>query len=334
MKKILLLGTGGTIACELSQSGSLAPALATADLLRYVPGIRELCEVESRQVLHLDSTDIAPAHWLILACAIRESYADYDGFVVTHGTDTMAYSAAALSYLIQNSSKPIVLTGAQKPIGAETTDSKSNLYDSFLFACDAQSHGICVVFNGEVILGTRARKVNSKSFRAFASINFPAIAQIRDGRIFRYFPEEQQGDPIFYDALNPKVALLKMYPGLLPEVLETILQTHDALLLECFGTGGLPSIQGQPLLFEAIERAANAGKTIAMTTQVQNEGSDLSVYSVGSSLIGHPRILEAHDMSSEAALVKLMWALAQSSEAKKIATLFQTQVAHDLMVEP
>ena len=126
MKKVLMLGTGGTIASEVTPSG-LAPALTSAELLRCVPEISSLCSVTCEELFSIDSTNVTPAHWLTIARAIRAHYEEYDGFVIAHGTDTMAYTAAALSYLIQYSPKPIILTGAQKPIVFENTDSKTNL---------------------------------------------------------------------------------------------------------------------------------------------------------------------------------------------------------------
>lgn len=134
MKHILMIGTGGTIASEMSPDG-LTPEISSEQLLAAVPRIGELCEVDCLQLYSLDSTSLRPAHWQGLARAIRERYDDYDGFVVSHGTDTMAYTAAALSYLIQGSPKPIVLTGAQKPIWFDGTDSKRNLTDAFVYAC-------------------------------------------------------------------------------------------------------------------------------------------------------------------------------------------------------
>ena len=130
MKKVLMLGTGGTIASGMTQSG-LIPVLTTQELVEKVPEISSLCRVTCRQLFSIDSTNITPTHWLTIAQAIRESYDAFDGFVIAHGTDTMAYTAAALSYLIQGSPKPIILTGAQKPILFENTDSKANLADAF-----------------------------------------------------------------------------------------------------------------------------------------------------------------------------------------------------------
>ena len=151
MKNILMIGTGGTIASEKTPSG-LTPELTTEQLLSFIPGIADVCRVECLQLYSLDSTNIRPDHWLGLARAIRQHYDQYDGFVISHGTDTMAYTAAALSYLIQDCPKPIVLTGAQKPIWFDGTDSKRNLIDAFLYACRGCG-GVQIVFNGRVILG-------------------------------------------------------------------------------------------------------------------------------------------------------------------------------------
>lgn len=203
-KRILFIGTGGTIASEMSDEG-LLPGVGASALLGYVPDVAELCEAESVQLFDLDSTNIGPAEWLGMARAIRDNYQRFDGFVISHGTDTMAYTAAALSYLVQRSPKPIILTGAQKPIGFDTTDSRQNLRDAFACACDGGIHGVCIVFNGRVILGTRARKTHSKSFDAFSSINYPNIAAVRDGRIMRYIEPEHLPEPRFYGGLDTRV---------------------------------------------------------------------------------------------------------------------------------
>ena len=134
MKKILMLGTGGTIASEMSPDG-LTPELGPQQLLRYVPAVSALCEVDCLSLFSIDSTNITPAHWREVTRVLRDHYDDYDGFVISHGTDTMAYTAAALSYMVQGSQKPIVITGAQKPINYDSTDSKLNLLDAFTCAC-------------------------------------------------------------------------------------------------------------------------------------------------------------------------------------------------------
>ena len=211
MKKILMIGTGGTIASEMTPEG-LTPELSTHQLLAYLPRIAQLCHVDCIQLCSLDSTSIHPAHWLGTAQAIREHYDDYDGFVISHGTDTMAYTAAALSYLVQDSPKPIILTGAQKPIWFDGTDSKRNLTDAFLYACRGCG-GVQIVFNGRVILGTRARKTYSKSFRAFSSVNYPDLAVVQDEHLLQYIRCDSRPRPLFYDRLDPHVGLLKLIPG-------------------------------------------------------------------------------------------------------------------------
>ena len=172
MKKILMLGTGGTIASEMTPEG-LTPELTPQQLLRSVPAIRTLCHVDCVNLFSLDSTNITPAHWRQIASAIRDRYDLYDGFVISHGTDTMAYTAAALSYLVQGAGKPIMLTGAQKPINYDSTDSKLNLMDAFVCASSGKLAGVNIVFSGRVILGTHARKTCSKSFAAFPASTTP-----------------------------------------------------------------------------------------------------------------------------------------------------------------
>ena len=177
MKHILMLATGGTIASRDTGEG-LAPAITSREILGYVPAIGELCRVETIQLMNLDSSNLGPRHWLQMARAIEERYDQYDGFVVTHGTDTMAYTAAALSYLIQFSPKPIVLTGSQKSICLENTDARMNLYNAFLYAAAEGSRGVSLVFDGKVILGTRAVKTHSSQLHAFESINAPQVGTV------------------------------------------------------------------------------------------------------------------------------------------------------------
>ena len=331
MKKILMIGTGGTIASEVTQDG-LAPELTSAQLLEHIPAISELCQVESIQLLNLDSTNIAPCHWRLMARCIRDHYAAYDGFVITHGTDTMAYTAAALSYLIQSSPKPIILTGAQKPIGFDSTDSKINLLDSFRCATE-DLPGVSIVFNNKVILGTRAEKTHSKSFQAFSSINYPLLGVLRDGRLLRYIRQDCGAAPIFYDQLDTKVGLLKLIPGTDSALLDYMLQRNDALIIESFGVGGLPSYDGSDF-YESIRLAMEKGKTVVLTTQVQNEGSDLLVYNVGHRLKESLGVLEAYDMTAEAVTAKLMWILGQTRERREIERMFYTPVAHDILWRP
>ena len=327
-KKILLIGTGGTIASELGENG-LKPELTSDQLLRYIPDIDRICRVECEQLFSLDSTNIQPKHWARIAEAIRQRYREFDGFVVSHGTDTMAYTAAALSYLIQGSPKPVVLTGAQKPIGFETTDSKQNLRDAFAVAVSDMA-GVVLVFNGKIILGTRARKTRSKSFEAFSSINYPFLGLVQDGRVIRYIRPEARAAPQFYSNVNPKVALMKLVPGADCGVAAYLLDHHDALIIESFGVGGLPAYKAGDY-YDVVKAGLDAGKTVVMTTQVENEGSDLTVYHVGGSVKRDLPILEAYDMTTEAVTAKLMWILGQTTDGQLVKELFYAPVACDIL---
>jgi len=177
-QRLLFITTGGTIASVRTAQG-LKPVLTSEELLAHLPELQQLCCPETLNLCSIDSTDLGPEHWLMMAKAVQENYALYDGFIICHGTDTLAYSAAALSYLIQNADKPIILTGAQQPISNEITDAKKNLRDSVICALDPGSRGVMVVFGGHVIAGTRAKKNKTISYDAFASVNFPALALVR-----------------------------------------------------------------------------------------------------------------------------------------------------------
>ena len=330
MKKILMIGTGGTIASEMTPEG-LTPELNTRQLLDFIPDIGKLCRVDCIQLYNLDSTNICPENWLGVVDTLRKNYDAYDGFVISHGTDTMAYTAAALSYLIQGSPKPIILTGAQKPIWFDGTDSKRNLTDAFLYACRGCG-GVQIVFNGKVILGTRARKTFSKSFQAFSSVNYPDLAVLQDERLLQYIRTESLPRPIFYDTLCQNVGLLKLIPGTKRELVEFMVERYDGIVIESFGVGGLPDYPGQefyPVVRQAVER----GRIVVMTTEVPNEGSDLSVYHVGGHLKSTLRLLEAFDMTTEAAVCKLMWILGQTKEFERVRELFNRPVAWDILTQ-
>lgn len=331
MKRILMIGTGGTIASGKTAEG-LMPELTSEQLLSFVPAVSALCRAECLQLLSLDSTNLAPSHWLLIAKAIRERYDRYDGFVINHGTDTMAYTAAALSYLIQGSPKPIVLTGAQKPIWFDGTDSKRNLTDAFLYACRGCG-GVQIVFNGKVILGTRARKTCSKSFQAFSSVNYPDLAVVQDEHLLQYMRCACYPSPVFYDALDDKVGLLKLIPGTPAAVLEFMLDRFDGLVIESFGVGGLPEYEGDASYFDIIHRGIARGKLVVMTTQVPNEGSNLAVYHVGGRLKSALCLLEAYDMTTEAAVAKLMWIMGQTRDFDEAERLFYRPVARDILYE-
>lgn len=328
-KKILLIATGGTIASKVSESG-LKPQTSPDELLEYIPQVREICDVETVQVLNLDSTNMEPRHWIMIVSTIKENYHNYDGFVIVHGTDTMAYTAAALSYLIQNSRKPIVITGSQKPMATEITDARSNLLDSFLYASDDRSQGVQIVFDGKVIAGTRAKKVRSKSYDAFSSIDFPCLALIQDGNIMRYMPILPYEEPvIFYENVDENICLLKLIPGIRPEILPWLFDHYDSIVVESFGVGGIPMSISKEFYRLCQEHPETL---VVMATQVAHEGSDMTVYEVGHDMKRYCRFLESYDMTLESVIAKLMWILGNSQgNREQVEELFYRKINYDII---
>ncbi|MBQ9114271.1 MAG: asparaginase [Clostridia bacterium] len=329
MKKILMIATGGTIASHSGADG-LIPELQAGELLKNVPEVFEFCEPSAIQIYNIDSTNVTPQHWIKLAAAIREHYEEYDGFVVCHGTDTMSYTAAMISYMVQHSPKPIVFTGSQKPIDKEDTDGRINLRDSFLYAASDRASDVVIVFQGKVIAGTKAKKVRTKSYNAFTSVDFPNLAVIRDGKIIQYITTPKQEKPEFFLELNEKVALLTLTPGVKAEILDIYFRYHDAVVLSGYGTGGIP--EGEYYgFYEVIESWERKGKTLVVTTQVQQEGSDMNVYRVGRGLKNRFDLLESYSMTYESIITKLMWILALTKNDDEVRKLFYKTVNYDLI---
>lgn len=329
MKKILMIATGGTIASQLGVEG-LLPQINAEGLLKCVPEVFDFCQPSAIQIYNIDSTNVTPQHWRLLAQTIQDNYDAYDGFVVCHGTDTMSYTAAMISYMVQHSPKPIVFTGSQKPIDKEDTDGRINLRDSFLYAASDTASDVVIVFQGNVIAGTRAKKIRTKSFNAFESVDFPNLAVIRDGRIIQYITPPKQEKPEFYLELDEKVGLLTLTPGLKGEMLDAYFRYHDAVVLSGYGTGGIP--EGEYYgFYEVIERWQQKGKTLVVTTQVQQEGSDMSVYQVGRGLKNRFELLESYSMTYESIITKLMWILPLAKNSEEVKTLFYTTVNYDLI---
>lgn len=312
-QKILFITTGGTIASIKTEQG-LAPLLSSEALIAHLPELAQICDAHTLPLCSVDSTDIAPHHWLAIAQTIEQQYHQYDGFVICHGTDTLAYTAAALSYLIRHCPKSIVVTGSQQPICNDVTDAKKNLRDSAICALSPDTHGVMVVFGGKVIAGTRAKKHKTISYDAFSSINCPVLAHVQGDKLVRYIPTPAPTQPIcFYHALSDKVTLLKLTPGMSAALLPAIFQQYDCVIVESFGVGGIPQN-----LMEAFAAALGSyeqtRKILVMTTQVLYEGSDVGIYEVGRRVRDRFDFLEAHDMTIEAVYTKCMWLLAQQCE--------------------
>ena len=329
MKHILLITTGGTIASSESGSG-LTPALASEELLNHVPEVREICKVSTVQLYNLDSTNMKPEYWLNIATYIKGVYDDYDGFVITHGTDTMAYAAAMLHYLIQDSPKPVVLTGAQIPIEKRDTDARENLADAFYYAVDDNASGVHIVFDGKIIDATRARKTHTKSFNAFSSINYPEIGFIRDGAVRYYIRDNISGPVRFYTEIDSSVMVVKLIPGMRSDIFDYVAERYNAVIIESFGVGGLPYYENDEFA-EKIEELVHRGVRIVITTQVPHEGSDMTVYKVGLQIKKKYELPEAYDMTTEAVIAKVMWILPRTSTAAEFGQMFLTPIGNDMI---
>ena len=315
MRTILLIATGGTIASRPTAAGGLAPAITSQELLSCVPELAEFCRIDAIQLYNLDSTNMGPEQWQGIAAAVQENYDRYDGFVITHGTDTMGYTAAALSYMIQKSPKPVVLTGSQKSIYNRDTDARNNLWRAVAYACHPDAWGVQIVFDNQVILGTRARKNRTKSFNAFSSIDSPETAMFRDRRLIQFLQRPAEyTHAVFSTALDPNVFVLRLVPGMRADIIPMLEGRYRALVLESFGVGGIPQ-QLMDAFAAGLGDYETTHKVLIMTTQVTYEGSDVGVYEVGKRVRNRFRFLEAHDMTIEAVVTKSMWLLAQNCES-------------------
>ncbi|MDQ0114986.1 asparaginase [Paenibacillus harenae] len=330
MKKLLLLTTGGTIA-SVSGANGLIPGITDTEIAGYLLEQNLGCTIESKALMEIDSTNMQPECWVRIAEAIYESYCDYDGFVITHGTDTMGYTAAALSYMLQNIAKPVVMTGSQVPIHYENTDAGKNLVDAVRFASE-DIGGVFLVFDGKAIHGTRAVKVRTRSYHAFESINHPYAAFIEEGEI-RYNKSVSllRGDAEMKleVSLCPDVFLLKLHPGTKPELFDFLRCHYRGVIIEGFGLGGVPN-QGRSLVRKIIE-LLQSGIAVVMTTQCLEEGEDRTLYEVGRLAAGE-LIISSKDMNTEAIVPKLMWALGKTDDLGEVKRMMETPIAEDITI--
>ncbi|MDF9504267.1 asparaginase [Bacillus cereus] len=328
MKKILLLATGGTIASVEGNEG-LVPGLSAEELLHYFPKSSLNIEIDCKILMNIDSTNMQPEHWIEMANAVFNHYDKYDGFVITHGTDTLAYTSAALSYMLQGLSKPVVLTGSQVPISFKKTDAKKNVADALRFSCE-DIGGVFIVFDGRVIIGTRAVKMRTKSYDAFESVNSPYVAEVSEHEVkYHCKPVSSSNKLSVSTNLCTDVFLLKLFPGTKPEIFNCLKGLYKGIIIESFGNGGLPFEERN--LLSKIQELTEEGIAIVITTQCLEEGEDILLYEVGRKVAQHQVILSG-DMNTEAIMAKLMWALGQTDKLEEIKEIIESPLASDLTI--
>jgi len=319
MKKILFISAGGTIASQQTESG-LAPQMKGQLLLDYVPEIGDICSVDCVELLNIDSSNMQPHHWSELAQKIIAEYENYNGFVISHGTDTMAYTSSALGFMLKGISKPVAITGAQLPIEHPKTDGKENLINAFRVA--AGDHpAVWLVFADKVIKGDCAKKLYTKNPRAFESVNEPVAALIADGKI-TWQTSECEDMSVFAPktAVDKRVFVYKLIPGASEKVLDFAVQSgYRAIVTEGFGAGGVPNAENS--LLPALERAINAGVIVVCASQCIYDGVHLDIYDIG---VKAERLgaMSAKEMTVEAVVTKLMWALGNSKTNEQAKEMF------------
>lgn len=311
-------------------------------LEEQVPELQRLdCRIDVLPVdPPIDSSAIRPEHWSELAEQIGETYERYDGFVILHGTDTMAYTASALSFMLQNLSKPVIITGSQLPIDRLRTDGKENLISALEIACAKKPDGsphiqeVCIYFQNRLMRGNRTVKVSADQFRAFDSHNYPELAYAGiDIRYNEDFIHQAECSPLeVYTALDPRVVILKLFPGVQPEVVHAILGIEGlrGVVLETFGSGNAPK---EAWFIEALEDALERGIVIVNVTQCQTGYVDMCRYETGR-ILHSLGIISGMDMTTEAAVTKLMVLLGQGFEQEMLRHLISTPLRGEMSFSP
>ena len=306
MKKILFLTTGGTLSCKETEDG-LVPELKGTDILKEVPELQALGKITVQDICHLDSSNLIPAYWSKWAEIIGDNYSDYDAFVISHGTDTMAFTASALSHMLINLGKPVVLTGSQVPLSVANSDARSNLELAFSVAASGLP-GVYIAFGNKVIKGLLAKKIFSKNFNAFESVNESPVLYFTKKGVKKNLPSrEVVGGFRVENKMNPHVLSITMTPGLEPDIIDfAVNKGYKGIVLACYGAGGV-NTETENFL-PAIRRAIEKGVRIVCITQCLFDGVDLSLYPMGI-LAAQAGVESGGGLTLEAAVTKLMWEL-------------------------
>ena len=325
---ILLIYTGGTIGMKEDPSIQALRPFDFSQILAEVPELRKFAyRIDSFTFDPIiDSSDVDPQNWVTLASLIEERYDEYDGFVILHGTDTMAYSASALSFMIEGLTKPVIFTGSQLPIGVPRTDGKENLISAVEIAAAKDSEGhamvpeVCICFDNVLMRGNRTTKKNSDNFRAFRSENFPPLAEagisIRYNDALILKPEDWTRKPVFHKNLDTRVSILKIHPGITPQVARGILcgEESRAVIMETYGAGNAPS---RGWFLDIVREAADMGKILMNVTQCIAGCVNMDIYATGKCLkeLG---VINGYDSTTESALGKLFFLMGLSLSNEEV----------------
>lgn len=341
-KKILLLYTGGTIGMKQDPVTLALKPFNFNQILEEVPELKKFgCEIDTYSFDPLiDSSDMQPEFWVRLATMIQENYSRYDGFVVLHGTDTMSYTASALSFMFENLAKPVVLTGSQLPIGMLRTDGKENLISSIEIASSSDENDnpvvpeVCIYFDAHLYRGNRTTKYNAENFRAFRSANFPVLADV--GIHIKFNPNnilvpDSFSEPLkISTALDTRVAVLRIFPGITPEVMDAILGMDGirGVVLETFGSGNAPTAEW---FVERIKNAVRRGLLVLNVTQCQAGKVDMDAYATGIAL-KNEGVISGYDSTIEAALAKMFYVLGQTNDLSKAKELLNSNLRGEISI--
>lgn len=337
--RILLLYTGGTIGMQKDFKTGALKAFDFNKLLKQIPELKLLdCEIQSLSMEQpIDSSDMQPAYWVQIAKLIEKVYNDFQGFVVLHGSDTMSYTASALSFLLENLSKPVILTGSQLPIGDLRTDAKENLITAIQLA-SLQQNGVPVIqevglyFEYKLYRGNRTTKISAEQFHAFTSPNYPPLAEsgvhlnVQTDSLWRHKSKKKL---LVHEKLDTNVILIKLFPGLSVETLQYMLQQPKikAVLLETYGAGNAPSDEK---FLQVLDDAAKRGIHLINVTQCSGGRVQMGVYetSVGLQKIG---VISGKDITTEAAICKIMYLLGEEVSPNLFKTMFETSLRGELV---
>jgi len=309
-KRVLIIGTGGTITAKMHEGSWRPGEFSETEVLSLIPEARILANISTADIIRTDSSNLQPADWLKIAKTIHKNYKRFDGFIITHGTDTMHYTASALSFLLQNLSKPVVLTGSQVPPHQLGSDFKKNLLDSIRVATETDMHEVVIVFNGKILRGNRSKKFRELEFEAFESIGMLPLGIIEHeirhtGEHYKHTGKNK--DLKFYDKLDEAVCIQKISPGFNPKIISQLIKLgYKGIVLEGYGAGNIPIKENS--LVPEIKKATEQGVPVIMCTQCAVGYAWVYLYEVGRKAL-EAGAIPGHDLLSETALTKLMWIL-------------------------